>query len=96
MVQACSSKGKNSTLISQLDLKMAELSHVTLPALVTIALVLVSWLELAWGPIRGEHCGHVTRSPPITAHLLVRVVVQDHVRPPDPIRGQSGAANNIW
>ena len=21
------------------------------------------------GPIRGEHCGHVTRSPPITAHL---------------------------
>ena len=56
-------------MISQLDLKMAELSHVTLPALVTIALVLVSWLELAWGPIRGEHCGHVTRSPPITAHL---------------------------
>ena len=23
----------------------------------------------AWGPIRGEHCGHVTSSPPITAHL---------------------------
>ena len=21
------------------------------------------------GPIRGEECGHVTRSPPITAHL---------------------------
>ena len=21
------------------------------------------------GPIRGEHCGHVTSSPPITAHL---------------------------
>ena len=21
-------------------------------------------------PIRGEHCGHVTRSPPIAAHLL--------------------------
>ena len=22
-----------------------------------------------WGPIRGEHRGHVTRAPPITAHL---------------------------
>ena len=21
-------------------------------------------------PIRGEHCGHVTRSPPMAAHLL--------------------------
>ena len=32
MVQDCWSKGKNSTLISQEDLKMAELSQVTLPS----------------------------------------------------------------
>ena len=26
------------------------------------------------GPIRGEDCGHVTGSPPITAHLSLRTI----------------------
>ena len=39
-------------------------------------------LAAAWGPIRSEDCGHVTRSPPITAHLETQqVFARQTVRP---------------
>ena len=54
------------------------------------------------GPIRGEDCGHVTRPPPITAHLgaarveevLAAVESVDGVIAPEPLPGPGHGRNN--